>query len=357
MATPKLTKNWTITPNLRRVFASLIDLMGWFAYENLTALKAKGWTVKWTSDGTTGPANSADATDRITSAAAFATRATLAAAPQAYLVVQNADGVQLLIAYQGATDDVCRISYSEGGLFTLAGTTTHQPTATDEMLLSTGNSVVNATLSADRVMTVWATTESWACALYRSGGLQQFIGVEKFDSAIATAIKAQPYMCYRLLDTTYGSSNQGAVTGVIVATAFGAAGWHGAAVRHTFGGTPRVSKMNAPFGTNSGVSSAPTTNVVALNNQPAMQNLGAMPLIPIVWWGERTANLDGLAGTAFDWWLGYGITTSTPAQGDFFPGLEPGDAVDATPRTNWLVAIGAPIVRPWKNVAATLQTA
>ena len=53
--------------------------------------------------------------------AACSVRGAAAGNAQSYGVYQAADGCQILIAYQGASDDIIRISYSKGGLFTLAG--------------------------------------------------------------------------------------------------------------------------------------------------------------------------------------------------------------------------------------------
>jgi hypothetical protein len=357
MATPRLTKAWTVTPNLRVTYVSLAATMGWFAYENKTALIAAGWTMKFSSDGTTGPSSGADTTDRITSAATFVTRATVAAAAQSWFVVQNADGVQLMITYQGASDDICRISYSHGGLFTLAGTTTHQPTATDEMVLSTGNSVINATTANDRVMTIWCTTESWCNALFRQATMQAFMSVEKFDSAVLTSIQAKPYLCTRYTDlsSTINNNPTGPMS-YVSNTAFGAAGWTGTATFHTFGGTNRASRVTSvwypagPAGSNHNAGTLPLTST------PALQGGGAMPLLPHLLQAESATNLNGFAGIPIDNWWALTSSFATPARGDFCPGLDNTDSIGDSPRTNWLIALGAGRIMPWRNAAASLIT-
>lgn len=356
MAVGKLQKAWTVTANERQAYTSLLDVMGWWAYRNKVALLAAGWTMKWSCDGATGPANAGDATDRIASAANFATRATIAAAAQSYFVVYNADGLQLLITYQGASDDICRVSYSEGGNFTLAGTTTQQPTASDEMVLSTGNSVINATTSADRVMTTWCTNRSWSNALYRSNALQQYMGVDEYDSAIPSAIKTWPYYCYRYLTFTNTINNADGPCSRMSSTTFGSAGFQGGAVRHTYGGSARVSKLATPmiFVQSSGTN--PSVTLFPISDQPAMQNGVAMPFLPLILIGENSANLDGFAGVAIDWYLGY-ATSGKPVVGDFFPGLDNTDNVGDSPRTAWWVALGPYCIRPWRNASASLQTA
>src|SRR5712671_6970587 len=104
MSGPLLTKAWTITPNVRNTYTSLNDMAGWWFYNNHVAIKAK-WTLKWTCDGTTGPTSAGDATDRLTDKTKCETRGAAAGNAQSFAVYSNADGVQLKITYQGATDD------------------------------------------------------------------------------------------------------------------------------------------------------------------------------------------------------------------------------------------------------------
>jgi hypothetical protein len=82
-----------------------------------------------------------------------------------------------------------------------------------------------------------------------------------------------------------------------------------------------------------------------------------MPLIPPVWSGESATNLFGILGYPIDFWVAYSTSrTITPAFGDFMPGFEPADDPNVDPqRTNWLVAFGPAMVRPWRNAAASLE--
>lgn len=81
-----------------------------------------------------------------------------------------------------------------------------------------------------------------------------------------------------------------------------------------------------------------------------------MPLFPFFMSGQKATSLDGLLGTPFDWWIGYGANTSTPAQGDFFPGYDVADVPGVDPvRTNWFIALGSTMIRPWKNIAVSMQ--
>jgi hypothetical protein len=100
-----------------------------------------------------------------------------------------------------------------------------------------------------------------------------------------------------------------------------------------------------------------------LSNTPALQN-GTMPLLPLFLTGEKTSALDGFLGTPIDWWVGYSGATTTPSFNDFIPGFDPGDVPGVSGgqtgigdvRTNWFIAIGSTMIRPWKNSAANIQS-
>ena len=112
-------------------------------------MTAGGATIKWTCDGVTGPTSAGDTTNRLLTKANCTVQGAAAGNAQCYFVVTNDDGAQLGIFFQGATADVVRVAYSPGGLYVLAGKTTTQPTATDEVPLSVRNSIIGATDSAD----------------------------------------------------------------------------------------------------------------------------------------------------------------------------------------------------------------
>ena len=64
MTAIQLSKSWSINPNIRNSFTTLVDMAGWYIYENHAWLKAHGWTVKYTCDGTTGPSSQGAASGR-----------------------------------------------------------------------------------------------------------------------------------------------------------------------------------------------------------------------------------------------------------------------------------------------------
>jgi hypothetical protein len=349
--------------------------MGWWLYQNKTAMLAAGWTVKFSSDGTTGPASAADTTDRWPSAAVGpVTRATIAAAAQSWMVLQNVDGVQVLFAFQGGSDDICRVSMSQAGSFTLAAPTTQQPTAADEVIATNGVSVINATTSGDRVMSIGCTTESWWCCSFRASAIILFLSVEKIDSACDTVVLAQPYIVSKLTNVSATTGNAGgsatAMGGHSTINAQNASAWRGVATRVVTGGTGRIIRVGGGARTapcapanNSNLeismgpgdysgAGQPNGNMVA--NPPALNN-GTIPVLTIGWFGERTANMDGYLGQPIDWWYAHTTSTAIPATGDFVSALAPGDSQATPVRTNWLVCIGAGVIRPWLNAAATMQ--
>jgi hypothetical protein len=360
MTAIQLSKAWSINPNVRNAYVSLADMSGWFIYENHAWLKAHNWTVKFTCDGTTGPSGPSDTTDRLLSKADADTRGANAASVQSYTVLQNPDGLQLMLTFQGATDDVIRISYSVGGLFTLASPSTNQPTATDETLLSTGNSIVNATASADRVMTIWASDDgkAWSNSLWRVNTLQNLLGLERVFNYCETGVFNQPYLAYRYNSLIRSNSPGG--NGPVwdaTSTAAGTAGWFGGLARVFTDGATRITRI---AGGELSLPNIPNSGLLIedsfLSNTPALQ-AGTMPLLPWFLTGEKTASLDGFLGAPMDWWIGYASSTSIPAVGDFFPGFDVADNPNIDPvRTNWFVAVGTTVIRPWKNVAVSLQT-
>jgi hypothetical protein len=351
----------------------MTDMMGWFLYENKTKLLAAGWTIKFTCDGTVpgSPSGPTDTTDRWTSIATASIRGTAAGTAQSYAVLQNADGLQILFAYQGAGlsptgDDIGRISYSPGGLFVLASPSTNQPTATDEVVTSAANSLVNATASQDRVLHIWTTTDTkhWSCLLARGGNIQTAIGVERVISYCGVNVFDVPYVGYRhqnfakvfsppiLVPSPCGSINTSL-------GAIGAAGYLGTHARVFTNAASRLVRVAAgaifPAGQADSFNRSYFADLFMFSNNPALQGGVAAPLYPIVWSGEKATNLDGILGSPIDWWLCHTAVTGVPAATNMHPGFDLGDNPNIDPvRSNWMVAIGAEMVRPWRNAAAAM---
>jgi hypothetical protein len=372
MAYPQLFKDWTITPNVRQAYTSLNGVLGWYAYQNKTSMLAAGWTVKFTSDGATGPVDSLDTTDRITSAANFNVRATVAGAAQSWYVLQNVDGTQMLFTYQGATDDIMRISYSPGGLFTLAVTTTHQPTATDEIIITAATTVIDAGTSLDRVMSIFCAddTTAWRCALYRNNVLVNALSYDKVTRIAPSLTLPVPYVFGSFVKTNremFNDPGNGTQTTPIypemTAPAIGAAGFRGWGGRVFTASVSRVCRMfgASVYAAGDGAMNSNTlangaiVQVMASTFCASMGGTGAL-CWPIILWGEKTANLDGPWASVIDWHQMVTTSLTSPAAGVFVPGLDVGDNPISDPaRTNWFVALGAATIWPWKNASPTLE--
>lgn len=363
MPTGQLSKAWSISPNIRNTFTTLVDMAGWFIFKNHEFLIIKGWTIIGTSNGTTaafdGPGG-----DRIISNAAAGTRGANATSPQSWTVLRNTDGVEILLAYQGASDEILRIAYSPAAHYSLAGTTTHQPTTTDEVVISAGTTVVNSGASLDRVMTIWASDDSrnWSCALYRSAATLGIFGVEcLLASYCAPGVLDVPYFGYRYGGTTQTRSVSPGGAGPnadVSSIAIGSASWTGTAARVFTNAASRLIRLGAgdialcaAAGSAFGISTE-----IFSTSTPTIHGGGA-PLIPLFWSGERASNLNGFFGTPTDWWWTVTSSLALPARGDFMPGFEPGDNPSIDPqRTNWLVSLGNVMIRPWRNASATYET-
>jgi hypothetical protein len=375
MTFPQLQKNWTVSPNVRQAFTTLVGVAGWYAYENKTRMLAVGWTVKFTSNGTTGPASGVDTTDRITSAATFATRATVAAAPQSWYVLQNADGIQILFAYQAAGvsptgDDIIRISYSQGGLFTLAGTTTHQPTATDEIVMSAATTVINATASLDRVMSIFCAndTTAWRCCLFRNSVLISSISLDKVTRIAPSTTLTVPYLFGNFVRMSRELLNEAVdittpVYPEMHTQAIGAASFRGWGGRVFTAAVSRVCRMygaSVYASGNNAMNSNTLANggIIQIFSSTFCASMGGTGALcwPIIVWGENTVQLDGPWASIIDWSQMVTTSITSPSVGAFVPGLDVGDNPISDPaRTNWFVALGAGAIWPWKNAAATLE--
>ncbi len=353
MTQPLLTMAWTITPNVRNTYVSLNDMAGWWFYNNHVAIKAK-WTLKWTCDGTTGPANAGDATDRLTDKTKCMTRATIAGAAQSWAVYSNADGVQLKITYQGATDDVLKIAYSAKVGYTLAGTTNQEPTATDETSQIT-STVIGSGTSLDRVMSIWVRDDgrAWSCALFRSSAIVSICGCEQTISLctvrVTNPIYSVPYCLYKMTSVARGSTSGTPVGGP------GAANTTGIQIRAYTNADQSILVGGGEISTSSNGATSANGNAFSAD-KPAAQDSAASPMLPIYWSGKAAANTDGFFAQPIDWWCAYMSTsTTTPGPGDLFDGYDPGDNTAGAARSAWLVAMGPAMVRPWRNVAAGMS--
>lgn len=158
MALPTLTKTWIISPCNRIVYVSLLDTMQRYLHGIKTFLKANGFTVKGSASAGVG---AMDGVDRWTLTTNVTPRATVAAASQAWIVLTSSgSAIDIMLAYMGASDDVCRVSFSPGGLFVAAGTPQNQPTATDEVVDHNVTTTMIGITTGDRLWSGWVSSDA-----------------------------------------------------------------------------------------------------------------------------------------------------------------------------------------------------
>lgn len=248
MALPTIVKTWRQlmtagTPGVRVTFSSVLDTMQQVAFRtkdflcNSSGATTK-YTVLWSSSSGTGPSSASDHTDRITGPASWTPRAATASAPQAWVVLVGGLGEQILLSFQGASDDVMRVEFSPGGSYVLASDTSNPPTAVDEQLVIGGGnvSIVSAATSGDRILHLWARDDAKGVrvALYRSGALagpiwfiEEFISGCTPPAALKTAVCGGGYAAGLTTAaglTSSGTVNAGAISvrTLVASTAFNA---------------------------------------------------------------------------------------------------------------------------------------
>lgn len=159
---PTLSRTWTITPNNRISYVSLNDMIAHYLYGVKQFLVAHGYTVVGSSDGVSA---GMDGVDRWVTFSNAATRGVNANAAQSWMCLRDGSGVYMLLCYQGGTDDLIAFLFSPGAGFTLAGTATFQPVASDQVNFSSGaaQSILLATTSGDRVWNGWVDSSRRLC--------------------------------------------------------------------------------------------------------------------------------------------------------------------------------------------------
>lgn len=297
---PPVVKKWSFSLNNRIVFVSLNDTMSKLLFGLKNFLVATmGYTVKYTCDGTTGPTSSSDHTDRWASAANCTTRGASAAAAQSFAVLTDGNGVDLLLTYQGASDDVARISFSPSALFLPAGTANQQPTATDEQVMVSANSLINSTTSSDRVWHLMATSDKklFRIWVFRLGSMIYSWGLE---AANTTGVLAP--------NISFPGGAVGWATNNSTITSVGNGHVVGAAIASS-GGVCLLNSTNALIGgCGEGYQGGFANPFSSLELQA-----GGASLVP-VGFATATTGVSGKLGNRYDCWYGYWAVT--PAQAD-----------------------------------------
>lgn len=377
MTVPAYARTWhqiltSTFPGNRITFVSLIDASQNTFFQTKAAMcgglgQTTPMTVVWSASAGTGPTNSADHTDRITSAATVTPRATIAAASQAWVVmldgntrpawtgatnytqgqyVTNSGNVyvcrttglsagsggptttaaditdgtahwqylqagtgagQILFTFQGATDDVFRISYSPGALFTLAGTTNNQPTATDEEVIVSATSIVGATASGDRILQVWVSDDAkaWKMMVLRAGAMAgPLIGTENISEGVvqfpvngSASVATLPNPVWGFCFVSGQLGQGGVCTGYQANTKGGLMRTLVSGVGYACQAYPAVECI-APGGT----IQEPTTNITF---QTELQGASGFPNWPLALYTTNVSGSRGRLGTLIDWYIAF----------------------------------------------------
>lgn len=308
MALPTVAKTFTYSVNNRITYVSLNDTMASFLYGMKNFLVATmGWTVKYTCDGTTGPSSGSDHTDRWASKANATTRGANTTTANSFAVLTDGNGIDWMLSYVGATDDVARISYSAGGLFVPAGTANQTPTATDEGIQATGITLINATTSQDRVFHMQASTDKkiFRCWIYRQGTMAQSLFVEVVNSTVTAMAHTPPVIVMQTNSTTTTAAGAGQMLGATMNTT----GALHTAITRTSGGNINLG------GCGEGQVGVMTTSAYGTAS-PELQ--AASPIVPLAV-GSTTAANQGKVGNRIDAWFPF---TNGIAQGDTFGALQ-----------------------------------
>lgn len=298
MALPIKQKTWTITPNNRITFVSLLDTMQRYLHGVKTFLKANGYTVEGSASAGTG---AMDGTDRWTATTDVTPRATIAGASQAWISLRDANGVRILIAYQGGSDDIARIAIcADGTSFVAAGTPNQQPTATNEQVLTSGISLIDSA-SGDRLWWGWVDSTHKMCrfAIARASAWVGVLwGVEQVTSGVSAPTVFSP--------ASWGFSFPAGTSNVVYSG-------NAAGVARTVVSSISkqcVAKMGAEF--------FGSTNFCDNTKAPAQGGLGyLMQGLSI---GTSTAGAEGKLGNLIDWWSMQASTVA--AQGDTLGSLD-----------------------------------
>jgi len=320
MAAPVLQRTWTITPNQRipiLSYATLVLQGGRYLRLIANTLLANGYTCKGSCNGVTG---AMDGVNRWSTDAAASVQAANTTTAVSWMVLTDGNGCNILMSFVGATGDVARISYSPSGVYVAAGTPAHTPTATDELILFTGASLITNSLVNDRVLYVWTDSEAKmmrVCCFANGAVANGNWGVELVNDNRNT-LTFSPAVWGCAFTTTNLQLSASQLFNIYAA--------------NTNGGQCRINGTTCNIYCGAEAYAGGQYNAWASTVKPELQQGIGFPMFPILI-GTSTATRTGPIGALYDWWTG---RTGGLAGDVVYPGGE------------WL-QIGA-IVWPWDGV-------
>jgi hypothetical protein len=319
VAYPTKQKTWTYSLNNSITYSSLIQVCGGVLLGLKNFLKANGFTVKGSCDGTTG---AMDAVDRWTTVANVETRSsTETSAACSWIVLTDANGVDHLFAQIGASDDCIRLAYDAAGGYTAAGTATHCPVTSniESKTMVSSISFVSTDTTNNRVWWGWvdSTHKSWRLAIYCAGACVNICGVDVIGNACVSPASLSPSIVGFQMNNP-GLNNYTTSTQFFVARPFS-----NGALRDITRGNAGISSETWDNAQNvfDGVS------VELQGNQPIIQALGVYCNVSNAhgklgnlsdWYRCGDQQVDGAVGTDLNWVLLTG-SGGTPHVGSIWP--------------------------------------
>lgn len=292
MSSPSFRKTWTISPNNQIVYTSVnqvaADIL--LAIGGTTGFLAiTGVTCKGSCDGTIG---AMDATNRWTNNTKTSTRFNGAGGAQSWIVFTLASGVDVLFTYDGVSDDVFKIAFSPGGLYTVAGTANQKPIATDEQDINpSGTSMVASATSADRRLHMWidSTKKLIRFAIYRQNTLASVFGVELFESVVdgVVTVITQPTWGFLYIQNNLTPGNL--LSGYVAST---------------IGGLCKATVSSVVKSLQCGASVEKFCDQTTAFNaaKPQMQGGTGFAMLPLGLATTADSTAFGKLGNRFDWW-------------------------------------------------------
>lgn len=293
MPFPAKAKTWTVTGNNAIAGASLNLMMGAYLFRvAVTFLLANGYTCKGSS---TGVVAAMDGVNRWATAADALIRAANTTTANSWIVLTDGNGCNICLSYVGATDDVCRISYSPGGLYVAAGTATFTPTATDEIVLSTGVTVIDTTAAAtNRTYFGWVDSQAKLCrnllSLNSTGSPTGMVwGVELFDSSLqdrTISPSVWGFACGAANFACGGTVSTAMTSGVYAANSRGGSARVNVSQLNMSGGFPLWNNGNFTW----------------FDVNTELQGTNGYPIWGPFRVGSMTASYTGVVAQLYDWW-------------------------------------------------------
>lgn len=322
MALPTKAKTWTTSACNRTATGVLLTNMQELLYRfKVQILAMSGVTVKGSCNQVTG---TMDGTDRWTGPTDIL-RGGSATSAQSWIVLDcaNMGGAEFLITYWGAGggDQNCNIAFSPGGNYALAGTSTHKPTATDEIIIQSTGLGGNGVL--DRLWTSMVASDGtgFFFLVAKSGAWESCTGLQ----LVTTRVLAPSTHSPAVVGFSFGS--------VVSPATF--AGWGtstaGSRVTPSGGAATNVALFFGAEGYKTSIAGSLQTSVCELQGS-------AHQIYPVSVWSE-TALCRGPVGNLVDIWAG----NVNASDGDTYPN----DATRLFVQVNDLIL-------PWDGTAVVM---